>query len=127
MHPEARAQVGSTQIRYAVVPTATKPTTPAAIANIESSGLKAGAAATATGAGRGSGAGAAAGREATGAAAPARGAGGGACAGAAAPIAGAGAAAPPPVGPPGGNVGSLIVGAAEGLGGKLIRTVSFFG
>jgi hypothetical protein len=28
---------------------------------------------------------------------------------------------------PGGNVGSLIVGAAPGLGGKLIRTVSFFG
>jgi len=32
-----------------------------------------------------------------------------------------------PVGPPGGKVGSLIVGAAVGLGGKLIRTVSFFG
>jgi hypothetical protein len=31
------------------------------------------------------------------------------------------------VGPPGGNVGSLIVGAAEGLGGRLMRTVSFFG
>ncbi len=30
-------------------------------------------------------------------------------------------------GPPGGNVGSLIVGAAEGLGGRLMRTVSFFG
>jgi hypothetical protein len=35
--------------------------------------------------------------------------------------------ADPPVGPPGGKVGSLIVGAAEGLGGKLMRTVSFFG
>jgi len=32
-----------------------------------------------------------------------------------------------PVGPPGGNVGSLMVGAAVGLGGKLIRTVSFLG
>ena len=32
-----------------------------------------------------------------------------------------------PVGPPGGKVGSLIVGAAVGLGGKLIRTVSFLG
>ena len=32
-----------------------------------------------------------------------------------------------PVGPPGGNVGSLIVGAADGLGGKLMRTVSFLG
>ena len=33
----------------------------------------------------------------------------------------------PPAGPPGGSVGSLIVGAAEGLGGKLMRTVSFLG
>ena len=32
-----------------------------------------------------------------------------------------------PVGPPGGRVGNLIVGAAVGLGGKLIRTVSFLG
>ena len=32
-----------------------------------------------------------------------------------------------PVGPPGGNVGSLIVGAADGLGGRLMRTVSFLG
>ena len=32
-----------------------------------------------------------------------------------------------PVGPPGGNVGNLIVGAAEGFGGKLMRTVSFLG
>ena len=39
---------------------------------------------------------------------------------------GAGAEAPP-VGPPGGSVGSLIVGAAEGLGGRFIRTVSFLG
>src|ERR1700723_3917158 len=32
-----------------------------------------------------------------------------------------------PVGPPGGSVGNLMVGAAVGLGGKLIRTVSFLG
>jgi hypothetical protein len=32
-----------------------------------------------------------------------------------------------PVGPPGGNVGSLMVGAAVGLGGRLMRTVSFLG
>ena len=32
-----------------------------------------------------------------------------------------------PVGPPGGSVGNLMVGAAEGLGGKLMRTVSFLG
>ena len=32
-----------------------------------------------------------------------------------------------PVGPPGGSVGNFIVGAAAGLGGKLMRTVSFFG
>jgi hypothetical protein len=32
-----------------------------------------------------------------------------------------------PVGPPGGNVGNFIVGAADGLGGKVMRTVSFFG
>ena len=30
-------------------------------------------------------------------------------------------------GPPGGKVGNLMVGAAEGLGGKLMRTVSFLG
>ena len=47
----------------------------------------------------------------------------------AAPVlsAGAGAAPPEPAGPPGGSVGNLIVGAAEGLGGRLIRTVSFLG
>ena len=39
----------------------------------------------------------------------------------------AGAAEAAPVGPPGGSVGSLIVGATVGLGGKLIRTVSFLG
>ena len=41
-----------------------------------------------------------------------------------------GAGFPPAVaaaGPPGGNAGNLIVGAAVGFGGKLIRTVSFLG
>ena len=38
-----------------------------------------------------------------------------------------GAALGAPVGPPGGRVGSLMVGAAVGFGGKLMRTVSFFG
>ena len=46
----------------------------------------------------------------------------GAVAAAGAAAAGAGAAAAP-----GGSVGNLIVGAAEGLGGRLIRTVSFLG
>ena len=40
---------------------------------------------------------------------------------------GKGAGADGPAGPPGGKVGNLIVGAAEGFGGKLMRTVSFFG
>ena len=40
-----------------------------------------------------------------------------------APKAGLGA----PVGPPGGSVGNLMVGAAVGFGGKLMRTVSFLG
>jgi hypothetical protein len=38
-----------------------------------------------------------------------------------------GAALGAPVGPPGGSVGSLMVGAVDGFGGKLIRTVSFLG
>src|ERR1700686_2987908 len=33
----------------------------------------------------------------------------------------------PAEGPPGGSVGNLMVGAAEGLGGRLMRTVSFLG
>jgi hypothetical protein len=44
--------------------------------------------------------------------------------------AGAAAAVGVPAGaaaPEGGKVGSLIVGEAVGLGGKFIRTVSFFG
>jgi len=53
----------------------------------------------------------------------------GAAAGAAAALAmdGMGGALDAPVGPPGGSVGSLMVGAAEGFGGKLMRTVSFLG
>ena len=53
--------------------------------------------------------------------------GGGAATGAGAPKLMEGAVAGTAVGPPGGSVGSLIVGAAEGLGGKVIRTVSFLG
>src|ERR1035438_2611586 len=40
---------------------------------------------------------------------------------------GRGGALEAPVGPPGGSVGNLIVGAAEGFGGRLMRTVSFLG
>jgi len=107
-----------------VVPTAARAATAATIARIVSNALTVAAGATAgrdpTEAG---------GRCATGAAEPVRGsdgAGGAACEGGAA-AAGAGAIPAAPVGPPGGSVGSLIVGAAEGLGGKLMRTVSFFG
>jgi hypothetical protein len=59
-----------------------------------------------------------------GAAVDARGAAAGAAAEAAADGAMEGTPVPPP---PGGRVGNLIVGAAEGFGGKLMRTVSFFG
>ena len=95
----------------------------ATTAKILSNMLTVGAEAIGAGPGRGA---VVAGRGAVeGAAAPTRGAG--AC-GAAVPTAGAGAAgAGPALGPPGGSVGNLIVGAAEGLGGKLIRTVSFLG
>lgn len=110
---------------YATLATATSPTMAAVIASPLSKPLTVGAAAT--GAGRDAGAGAvAAGREATGAAL-ARGAAGAAVAGAPAGAGAAAGAADAPVGPPGGSVGSLIVGAAEGFGGKLMRTVSFFG
>jgi hypothetical protein len=105
--------------------------TAAAIASALSSPLTAGAIIIGAGAGRGAaaaiGAGAA---EAFGAAAAAGAAFGPAGGGGAALKDGAGAPAadgPPTAGPPGGRVGSLIVGAAEGFGGKLIRTVSFFG
>ena len=109
-----------------VEPTATNPAIPAAMVNMPSNGLIERAAATGAGAVRGTGAEVAAVRGAADAgAAAARGAGA-ACVGGAAAT-GAGAAPPGTAGPPGGNVGSLIVGAAEGLGGKLIRTVSFLG
>jgi len=59
----------------------------------------------------------------------------GAAAAAGAAVLGAGAAAAgarlgalgAPDGPAGGSVGNLMVGAAVGFGGKLMRTVSFFG
>jgi type IV secretion system protein TrbL len=109
------------------VPTANNPATIAAIAKILSSVPTVAAAAGAV-AGLG-----AAGRVAAGAAAVDRPAIAGA-AGAAAVrggAAGAGRAAVgavgAPVGPPGGSVGNLIVGAALGLGGSVMRTVSFFG
>lgn len=104
-----------------VVATAAKPTTAAAIARMVSTLLSV---ATATGAaGR---AAVVAVRCATGAAVPTRGAG------AAGAAMGAGTNAgvetdEAPVGPPGGSVGNLIVGAAEGFGGRLMRTVSFLG
>jgi len=60
---------------------------------------------------------------ARGAAAPATGAAVAGFAG----LVGNGVALGAPVGPPGGSVGSLMVGAVEGLGGKLMRTVSFLG
>ena len=95
-------------------------------ASAVSSPLTAGPACTATGAGRGTAVGAGRGAAAAGAAAPGRG-GVGAWAGAAAAAPMGAPGAGPAPGPPGGRVGNLIVGAAEGLGGKLIRTVSFFG
>ncbi len=64
---------------------------------------------------------------AAGAAALATGAAVGAAVGAAAGAAAVGAEAVGAGGPPGGSVGNLIVGAAEGFGGRLIRTVSFLG
>ena len=72
-------------------------------------------------------AGRAAGRCAAGAAAGAAVAGRAAGAAGAAPCDGSVNAGAPAVGPPGGSVGNLIVGAAEGLGGRLMRTVSFLG
>jgi len=74
-------------------------------------------------------AGAAAGRATAAAGAPAAGGVGGAGAreADAAGAAAAGAAADADGGAPGLSVGNLIVGAEVGLGGKLMRTVSFFG
>jgi hypothetical protein len=51
----------------------------------------------------------------------------GADAGVLAALLGNGTALGAPVGPPGGSVGSLMVGAVDGFGGKLMRTVSFLG
>jgi len=116
---------------YTTLPAAINPATAATMARMVSSGLSEAAAFTGAGAGLAAealvltGAGRLPGA-AVGAAAPVLGALG-AWVGAAVLNAGAGAAPPGPLGPPGGNVGSLIVGAADGLGGKLIRTVSFFG
>ena len=99
--------------------------TAAATARIVSSGLLTGTATDRAGADRGAGA---AGRETVaGAAAPIRGAAGTAGGAAVADEAGAGAAVEAAAGPPGGKVGNLIVGAAEGFGGRLMRTVSFLG
>lgn len=96
------------------LPTAIRPTTAAAMASPLSMGLNVAAAGVAAV----RGAGIEAGRWAIGAA----------CArGALALGAGAEPAEDGPVGPPGGSVGNLIVGAADGLGGRLMRTVSFLG
>lgn len=105
---------------------ATSPMIAAANARPLSRPLTVGAAAI--GAGRGADGGGGACRVAVGAAVPGREAAGAAGAAWAADVlsAGAGAAAGA-AGPPGGSVGNLIVGAAEGLGGKLMRTVSFLG
>jgi len=88
------------------------------LSNVLTVGAAAGAARCATGAGRDCATGAAAERGA----AAAVGAGLEAAA-----ADGKGTGLDAPVGPPGGNVGNLIVGAAVGRGGKLMRTVSFFG
>jgi hypothetical protein len=108
---------------------AANPVTQAAMARMVSSGLTATAVGAATT--RCTGAGRAAGCPpgATGAAVVVRCAATGAAPAAGLGAAGAGAGMPPgaPVGPPGGKVGSLMVGAADGFGGKVIRTVSFFG
>ena len=100
------------QIRYAVLATAAMPTRAAAIARAVSRPL--------TVATAGMGARDGGGRWATGAAVARGGGGAGAGADGAARL---GA----PVGPPGGKVGNLMVGAAVGLGGRLMRTVSFLG
>ena len=107
------------------------PATAAPMASMESKPLAGRAAAT--GAGRlVAGAAAAEGRAAATGAAPTAGARGGMLGAprAGAPLGNIGLGLPPPeaaAGPPGGSVGNLIVGAAVGFGGRLIRTVSFFG
>ena len=106
------------------LPAANKLATAAAMARILSTALMVDAAAGAAGRC------AAAGLDAE-AGAPVRGAAAGADAlGAAAgreSVVGVEAAAVEAGGPPGGSVGNLMVGAAEGFGGRLIRTVSFLG
>lgn len=115
--------------RYTVEPTAISPTTAAATVRIVSVELagpaeawgteRAGALEAAAARGAAVAPGAAVAREA--------GAGAGAAAGLV-PVAGGGPGfVPAAPGPPGGRVGSLIVGAAEGLGGSVMRTVSFLG
>ncbi len=106
-----------------VLPSATRHRIPAATARPISTLLT--GATTATGAATGRGAATGAGRAAVAGAAPP----GPRWAAAGAPKEGAGVvpAVPAPVGPPGGRVGSLMVGAAEGFGGRLMRTVSFLG
>ena len=118
--------MNSSQPAIAQAPTnAAIATTAATIARTLSNPLD--AAATDAGAGRRTGAAPGLAAEAVdvNAGAPARD-GGGAIEGAG--VAGPDVAAEPTaVGPPGGSVGSLIVGAADGFGGSVMRTVSFFG
>ena len=106
------------------MPAANNAATVAAMTRMLSSapivGAAAGAGLCAAGAGRACETGAAAAEEARGAGAA------GAADGVFAAL-GNGTALGAPVGPPGGSVGNLIVGAADGLGGKLMRTVSFLG
>src|ERR1022692_1930323 len=113
---------------HTVVPIAVRATTAAAMARILSIGLNFVTAAGACAGRRAAGA-VVAGE--TGAAAPVRGWAAGVAderkVVAAGGAGGIGAPEDAPVGPPGGSVGSLMVGAAVGLGGKLMRTVSFFG
>jgi hypothetical protein len=109
-----------------VLATATKPVTAATMVRILSSVLTV-AAEEVTGADMRLGM--AGWRCATGAAVAVRGGGadGLGAAGAAAGAAEGRGIPPAPLGPPGGRVGNFIVGAAEGFGGRLMRTVSFLG
>lgn len=122
--------MNQSSIRPNELTTARMPATAAAMANPESKALVvAGAAAI----GRFAAAGAAAGllAAATGAAPPGRGWGMPGADSAGAPVGGAMllilGAPGLPAGPPGGSVGNLMVGAAVGFGGRLMRTVSFLG
>jgi len=124
--------VGIPSQRYKTLPTAINAATMAAMARILSRPLTVGAAATGAGRGVAGATGRCCWEIAGAAAAVARGAAAGAAAAAArAGLATVGMATVTelgaPVGPPGGSVGNLIVGAAVGFGGKVMRTVSFFG